>query len=277
MNVENAKKVQITDLLKSIGFEPILQRRNDLVYYSPLRDEKTPSFHVEPRRNLWKDFGSSKGGSIIDLVCELHNCTVSEALTHLESKTITHHSFSFCQPKEKTSRNIQVNGVKKLENQALIQYLNTRGINLSTAQNLLQEAYYSVNEKQYFALCLPNDSNGYELRNKYFKGGTSPKDITTIKGVPEKLNVFEGFMDYLSALEHYSLSKFKFDTVILNSASLVSKLKTSTYSKLNYFGDNDPTGDSILENLRLKITCLDQRKLYRAYKDFNEYLCRTKA
>ncbi len=44
-----------------------------------------------------------------------------------------------------------------------------------------------------------NNFGGFELRNKYFKGSSSPKEITLISNnSPDRLNVFEGFMDFLS-------------------------------------------------------------------------------
>jgi 5S rRNA maturation endonuclease (ribonuclease M5) len=47
----------------------------------------------------------------------------------------------------------------------------------------LQEVYYQVNSKNFFALGFKNDSNGYELRSKYYKGSLkgSIKDLTTLK------------------------------------------------------------------------------------------------
>ena len=59
----------------------------------------------------------------------------------------------------------------------------------------VQEMYYRIGGKPYFALAFRNDSGGYELRNPRFKGSTS-KDITHIRqqGEPrEKCLVFEGF------------------------------------------------------------------------------------
>jgi hypothetical protein len=44
----------------------------------------------------------------------------------------------------------------------------------------LREIHYKAKGKRYFALCFPNDSGGYEIRNPYFKGSFSPKDITTV-------------------------------------------------------------------------------------------------
>lgn len=58
-----------------------------------------------------------------------------------------------------------------------------------------------------------NDSEGYELRNEFFKGSSSPKDITSFKNEGKKVAVFEGFFDFLSFisfLEHKEVKPFSF-------------------------------------------------------------------
>jgi len=63
--------------------------------------------------------------------------------------------------------------------------------------------YYTYNGKSYFALAFANESGGYELRNRYYKGCYGHKDISLIPGrntASKSVAVFEGFMDFLSAL-----------------------------------------------------------------------------
>lgn len=56
MTIEEAKNIKLADYLLSLGYNPIKQQGNDLWYKSPLREEKEPSFKVNPNRNLWYDF-----------------------------------------------------------------------------------------------------------------------------------------------------------------------------------------------------------------------------
>ena len=35
---------------------------------SPFSDERTPSFMVSPAKQLWKDFSSGKGGSVVSFL-----------------------------------------------------------------------------------------------------------------------------------------------------------------------------------------------------------------
>ena len=65
-------------------------------YCSPLCKERTPSFKINTERNQWYDFGSGEHGDIIDLVCALFRCSISEAVGLLSgAKQVAHQEFSF--------------------------------------------------------------------------------------------------------------------------------------------------------------------------------------
>ena len=46
------------------------------MYLSLLREERIPSYD----KNLWHDFGTGEGGSIIDLVPRMEGCAEGEAV-----------------------------------------------------------------------------------------------------------------------------------------------------------------------------------------------------
>lgn len=50
------------------------------MYLSLLREERTPSFSVSYDKNLWHDFGTGEGGSIIDLVPRMEGFAEGEAV-----------------------------------------------------------------------------------------------------------------------------------------------------------------------------------------------------
>lgn len=52
-----------------------MQKRNDLWYNAPYREERTPSFKVNKDRNVWFDFGLGRGGDIFTLAGELVRST----------------------------------------------------------------------------------------------------------------------------------------------------------------------------------------------------------
>jgi CHC2 zinc finger len=56
---------------------------------SPFRPaEKTPSFKIDPVKNLWFDFGSGEGGTIIDFVQKLYKLgNVSQTLATISDLT----------------------------------------------------------------------------------------------------------------------------------------------------------------------------------------------
>jgi hypothetical protein len=53
-------------------------RNQDHWYLSPLREEKTPSFKVDRRINVWYDHGTGKGGDLIDFGTLFYRCTVEQ-------------------------------------------------------------------------------------------------------------------------------------------------------------------------------------------------------
>ena len=70
MDIEAMKRFPIEDFLARLGHHPVQRRANAIWYRSPYREEKTPSFKVNPEKNLWFDFGEGKGGNIFALAGE---------------------------------------------------------------------------------------------------------------------------------------------------------------------------------------------------------------
>jgi DNA primase len=101
-SVSDAKKIDLVNYLETLGFKPDKIRNNDYWYASPLRDEKTPSFKVNRKLNLWYDHGIGKGGTIIDFGIFYHRCSVAEFLQRLQS------GFSFHQPVSKINSVAQI-------------------------------------------------------------------------------------------------------------------------------------------------------------------------
>ena len=47
---------------------------------SPFSEERTPSFMVSPAKQIWKDFSSGKGGTVITFLMEHEQFTYPEAI-----------------------------------------------------------------------------------------------------------------------------------------------------------------------------------------------------
>ena len=290
MTYKEANNISIKDYLNSLGIQPAKEKGSYGMYRSPLREDNTPSFKVDYNANLWCDYGTGEGGTLIDLVMKQHQCNAYGAICRLEQGDTA--SFSFHGkdlPERDTKRQaaspIEIRRIQPLQNPALIRYLQERGISPGTASPYVQEMYYRIGGKPYFALAFRNDSGGYELRNPRFKGSTS-KDITHIRqqGEPrEKCLVFEGFMDYLSFLTLRMRNRptmpdlDRQDYVILNSTANVSKALDvmSPYERIHCMLDNDKAGYEATRDIELEYSCRvrDFSHNYRGYSDLNDYLC----
>lgn len=291
MNIQEAKQIKIADYLQSLGHCPVKQQGANLWYKSPLRNESEASFKVNTTMNSWFDFGVGKGGNIITLASYLY---ASDSLPYLLDKLekqalhVRPTDFSFIQQASEPS--FERLEVRELNHPALLRYLSERKINLHIARKECVELHFSHGGKSYFTIGFKNKSGGYEVRNLFFKGCMSPKDITHIRqqGEPRyTCYVFEGMMDYLSFL---SLRLWKFpscpsleaqDYVVLNSTSNVDKAVDALYGyeRISCLLDNDDAGRKAtlaIENA-LGYRVRDASHLYCEYKDLNDYLCGVKS
>jgi hypothetical protein len=156
----------------------------------------------------------------------------------------------------------------------LLDYLKERGIDTDIAKHHCSEIHYSIADKLYFAVGFQNDAGGWELRNRYFKGSTSPKNITTINNGSNSVMVFEGFMDFLSYLSLKQNASPAIDSAILNSLTNLPKAIPflQTHQIIHAFWDNDEAGKRAVQSLSPVCNeVIDQSVFYRNYKDLNDY------
>ena len=278
MQLHDIKQFSIVDYLAQTGYKPKLSKGVNYWYCSPLRSELTPSFKVNAERNQWYDFATGDHGDIIDLVCALQHCTTAEAMRQLAAlkgvRLAPSFSFGGTTPVRSQAPSMELISVQAVKHPKLLLYLTERGLQRSDTSLFLSEVYYRVSEKCFFALGFPNDAGGWELRNPYFKGCFAPKAITTIKGTDShKLQLFEGFMDFLSWRKLHPEGQD--DSIILNSLTLLPKLIPTLhpYPIIEGLLDNDEAGDRATKQLiDAGIPVKDMRACYAPYKDINEYL-----
>lgn len=278
----------IIDFLTDEGIDYYAQKNSNFWYCSPFRIETKASFKVNLNRNLWYDFGLGEGGNIFQLVMKLKNLTQkSEAFKIIIERKLNLVQDFKSQPETPI---IQINKIKTLENKALIQYLQKRGIAYHVARLYLKEAYYIFNHHniqdrtQFFGLAFKNDKGGYELRPAIasFKAASSPKYYTTLNRHADytSLNIFEGFMDFLSALVYFKIEVPINDTLILNSLSFVSESMKfiQKYKTLNLYLDNDTAGIRASQQYTATHphTLNRSKQYYPNSKDFNEFLTGSK-
>lgn len=276
MNIIEAKKTRIVDYLNGKGINPTKETAHAALFLSPFRNEHSPSFKVDLGKNVWYDFGIGEGGDVIALVKKMERCDISKAVQKLSSLSFSFDQHQFVnETNVATSGKIIVNRIQELKHPALTQYIQFRAVSLKFARKFVQEGTFSLYGRQFFALAFCNDQNGYELRNRTFKGSTTPKFITTIPGNSDTINIFEGFMDYLSACTHFGYSPVH-QTIILNSVAFLSQAIQGfkINQRIHLYLDNDPAGRKGTETIFERFTNVTDFAplLYPDHKDFNDML-----
>jgi len=279
LTFNEAKQIPIVDYLDRFGIVPAKISGNDYWYFSPFRDERTPSFKANAKKNLWYDHGLGEGGSIIDLGARLHQCSLAQFLEDLSDGNFSFTAAKPHLPVQSQENKLEILSLKELNDSGLIQYLKERGIECSVARLYCSEAEFSIKGRSYMAIGFPTNSGSYELRNRWFKGSSSPKDITLIKGDLDKLCIVEGFMDFLSLqqLRDHHLNRITNDSsfLVLNSLALLNRSMSiiKNYRDVNVFLDNDQAARDAKETLRVKdIHFNDASRFYPDSKDVNEFL-----
>lgn len=279
METNNVKDISIKGYLAERGIYPVKEYYGYGMYLSPYRNEQHPSFKVDYRKNLWRDFGAHEGGSIIDLVMKMRNCSDIEAIKLLEEKAdlplIVKTAFP---PESESVERMKLIRVEQFLPPNLENYLlRERAIPLELSK-YLSTVYYSVKERIYYAIGFENDKGGFELRNADFKGCFPPKTITTFDRGTSTCNLFEGFMDFLSYLILYPMKEKDIpteSTVVLNGTGNLKKAIPflSKHAQIYAYLDNDEGGKQALQKLaKLKLPVTDCSKMYANHKDLNEFL-----
>lgn len=274
LSCEEAKQKDMVDYLATLGFNPAKIKGNDYWYLSPLREENTASFKINRKLNVWFDHGTGKGGTIVDFGILYHNCTVKELLEKLGGTLSSH------RPAIKTivpeASPIQVISERPLSSLPLLRYVRERRISDAVAKKYCGEVTFSLHDKTHSAISFKNNKGGFELRNQWFKGSSSPKAITTFENSSKKLAVFEGFFDFLSyqsIQQNQNSSEVNF--LVLNSNSFFEKSRQymEGHDHILLFLDKDKTGQKYTEMaLAWNKKYRDQSHLYKGYNDLNEWM-----
>ncbi len=293
MNSAQAKNINLPDLLAKLGFQPteISKAGNEYWYTSPFRSEKTASFHTSflGGKWIWKDFGDI-GGTVIDFVLRYKGFyRVNDALQFLDEIYQGRVKPIPVNPKQnsllgKSPRDEKP--VLELKNVSPLQkswpYVKGRGINEAVAKAYLNDIEF-VNRntgKTYFAAGIKNLSEGFEIRNPFFKSSIGKKDMTLIRGEEgtKVISVFEGFMDFLTYLTEEGVVKATEDILVLNSLSFQQRardfIESGQYVQVLTFFDNDKTGNKATENFKAQFweKVFPQNYRYEGLRDYNDKL-----
>ena len=230
---------------------------------------------------------------------ELYHCNVSEALQKISSFHPQHnfqnvarrppvqpHQNNLSGKGDATETAIKIIAAKHpIQDLMLCRYLMQRRIDKNIADSYCHEVHFSNgdNDKIYRAIGFKNNAGGYELRNEYFKGSSSPKYVTYLDNKAKNIALFEGFFDLMS---YESINKNQQDDLpglpirqmnflILNSLSFFegSLLLMEKHREIHLYLDHDNAGRKCT-NLALKRSpkFRDESKLYKGFKDVNDWM-----
>ncbi len=267
----------ITDFMHKLGCKYTKKRGKEVLFHAPYRSDRTPSFCVNTEKNIFNDFGAGVGGDIFTLAGLMINSSDFMAQARYIGE-VTDNPIECSKPpvyeqveNEPLFTDVEV---KSLNHPALLGYLRERGISSDIATAHCMEIHYRLHGKNYFAVGFPNESGGYEIRNKFFKGSIPPKAVSLISNGSTAVNVYEGFIDFLSGLTPgYGRKE---DNLVLNSVANKEKAykHLDGYDCINCWLDNDKAGQQCLEALQNQYgeKVKDLSFVFRPYNDVNEYL-----
>ena len=281
--IDAVRRMPLADFLARLGHEPVRRSGNELWYLAPYRGERTPSFRVNVAKQLWYDFGLGKGGDIFTLAGEFLQSgdfmAQAKFIAETANMTVTGWEKPAYLPKptEPVFEDVEV---ALLLRSPLTEYLAERGIPIGVASRHCCRLNYGVRGKRYFAVGFPNMTGGYEVRSRFFKGCIPPKSVSLVKAndiLADECLVFEGFMDFLSAVTLGVTGNA--DCLVLNSVANVEKAAglLDGYGRIDCFLDRDEAGRRTLDALakRYGARVADRSSLYDGCKDLNEYLQQT--
>lgn len=243
MNCAEANLKDIVDYLQSLGYQPNKISNNDYWYLSPFREEKTASFKVDKRKNVWYDHGIGRGGRLVDFGTLYFNCSVAELLNrlsqfqnvplpsfHQQNSPDNFRKLSIVKAGEKKEQRddakIIVLETRPLTEKPLLEYLQKRNIPIKIAERFCREVDFLLYGKKQTVIGFQNNAGGYELRGPHFIGSSSPKDTSFLDNEKENLSVFEGFFNYLSYQTIHQQQKIQLTNfLVLNSLSFFQKEK----------------------------------------------------
>ena len=277
MSIEDIRDMPLTDFLHKLGLKSTKKRGNEVWFHAPYRSDRTPSFCVNTEKNIWNDFGAGMGGDIFTLAGLMTNSNdfVAQAryIGELTNNPVERSAPPKYEPEPTVPQFTDVE-VKPLSHPALLGYLRERGIPSDIATANCVEIHYRLHDKQYFAVGFPNEDGGYEIRNRFFKGSIPPKAVSLIRQGSTMVNVYEGFVDFLSGLTlGYGRTE---DNLVLNSVANREKAyrHLDGYEAIKCWLDNDKAGQQCLEALQKRYgeRVRDFSVLFRPSKDVNDYL-----
>lgn len=285
ITIQELKDIDMVSYLASMGIKPDRVHGNNYWYRSPLRNEKTPSFKINQRLQLWVDYSDHKsngkfnGGSIIDFAMQMYKIDLGELLRTFNDRLPfpVQSRRNVAVLPESSEDKIFVLDEKPISNPELIRYLGKRGIDLTVAGKYCCQVRYEFKGIIYQGIGFKNNAGGYDIRSQNYKKANMPKDITTIDNGPNKeVLVFEGFFDFLTFMTIHKDKPVELKNyVILNGTALFARALEfmDRHERVRLFVDNDNGGQKCVNEV-LEIDAIkyyDERAVFAPFNDLNDW------
>jgi len=262
--------------IMSYPIEGILQhfgKRTDHkgeMYFSPFRDEANPSFHIRRGENVWMDFGSGEGGNVLTLVSQLQHIPIEQCwdfVAGLNQNVIILDSTSVPSPSNHPHQaRIIIDKVgDNFSYRNLVKYAESRCIPRHILEHYCHQVTYHIESRpdtRWTAIGFPA-GEGWVLRHSMdgpFAKRCTGSSCSLIGAGGEvvasptcdRVEVFEGFFDFLSWLVIKNRTKPFSDICVLNSVNNLSKGLPfiSSHRDISCWLDNDEAGRKALSILR---------------------------
>lgn len=175
---------------------------------------------------------------------------------------------------------------KTIQSKGLLDFLNALGISPEIAQYYFHEVcvYNKQTREKLITLGFPNEDEGWELINPFFKGAIGSPSISFIRASspkPESIHIFKDCLDFLSFLSKLGGKKILADTIVLHSINCLPQIKPYIqnygYKQVYSWMSNDRKGQQAKEYIQNLISSEEEtkhkamNKLYAPYKDLSKW------
>lgn len=282
------ESIAIERFLEDLGYGSGKKRGKEIVYRSMIREgDNSPSFSVNPTKQKWYDHGNGQGGNIIDLAMLIFDTKsireVIEGFDKMYGNGILPEirEKSPAEPKEQRPAH-KIRLIRPLGSDTrLTTYLESRGVGkVAFASEFLKEVYYEYikddgSRKPFFGVGWQNISGGWDVRSRAGKICLFKKDYFLKPGSSGAASIFEGMMDYLSAVAE-NPAIIDDSVFVLNSLSMSGRVidflkSRNEVVRYDLYLDHGEGGRELTKVfLETLAGGTDKSGLYEGYGDYND-------
>ena len=92
--IDEIKAIPIQDVCSHYGI--VLKAKGENWWGRLRENDRTPSFSINPSKNIWRDWGISKGGDVISLVSEIEGVDQGKAILILGERFGIEQEYTTC-------------------------------------------------------------------------------------------------------------------------------------------------------------------------------------